>query len=164
MATTTPTAVITAIKALIEGLTPSGGTEIQGMEKEYQPANDRESHMPWESRAEGGIDRHFQITEFEIQGFRMLGNTAERDVTAGLVLEIGHMVGNYAESLDRRWLDTYQLVAQLTWPPNIDDISGLQAIPADDVSVAITSVKNGQYLITTMGFTALFSLPANYGG
>jgi hypothetical protein len=162
LATTTPAAVITAIETLIEGLTPSGDV-IQGMEKKYKATSDRLSHTPWEARQAGDIDRKFQISEFEIETMEMFGNTAEQAINASLVIEVGHMTGNFRESRNRRLLDVYQIASQLTWPPNHDAISGLHAI-FPTVAVAITPIQDGKFVVSTMGFTARLMIDANYGG
>lgn len=161
MATTTPDAVIIAIEALIVGLRPAGA-DIKGQSNEYVVTGDRDSHVDWETRSEGNVDRHFQITEFEPVEFVTFGG-GERDITANLVVQVGHIAGNFAVTRNRRVNDIYQLIVQLTRPANHDAISGLHAI-FPNLSSDAAPIKDGKYVVTTLGFPAQFALSANYGG
>lgn len=158
MATTTPDAICTAFEALIGDLTPAGA-DI-GAETAFETTGDRNSHKEWEERPEGDIDRNFQV-DLDLGEFVMFGNTAEQHVRANLVIEVGHVLGNFKASRNRKLKDIAQIISQITWPANKPTGShGVQP----EIQVSGQLIKAGKFMITRITADIQFAIAANYGG
>ena len=161
MATTTPSALCTAFEGLIAGLTPVG-TLIEKTRLTYETTGDRNSHKDWEERPEGDIDRNFQL-DLDLGDFVMYGNRFEQHVQANLVIEVGHVLGNWKASRNRKLMDVAQIISQLTWPANKNTITGLHGVQPT-VQVSGQLVKDGKFMITRITADIQFAIAANYGG
>jgi hypothetical protein len=159
MATTTPDAICTAFETLIGDLTPAGAA-IDGAEVVFETTGDRNSHKDWEERPEGDIDRNFQI-DLDMGDFVMFGNRFEQHVLAEIVIEVGHVLGNWKASRNRKLKDIAQIISQITWPANKP--TGSHGVHPE-IQVSSQLVKGGKFVITRITAEIKFAIPANYGG
>jgi hypothetical protein len=113
MANTTPADVLSSLATLIEGLDPAGGEiAVGGSRSSYSQVNATKWREDPEQMPGSGIDRRFVLRyrpgPVEVEG---LSTTNVHRVE--LDIGIGHQVGQWDESRDRKDKDIAQLVTQL---------------------------------------------------
>jgi hypothetical protein len=156
-----------ALEDFIEGLEPAGGLEQgAGVEARYKVAADEDYKDGFELSTESDIDRQFMIPGVVPDSVELVCGISANLFTGSFELDIGHMVGDYRASRDRRDKDTQQLIAQLMREDNFADVDGIAtgAFKIRFESYSRTMIKDGRYWQTTITFSFTYHTDSNYGG
>jgi|GEM_PF-2819163 len=164
MNNTTPDAIITAINTFLEdGLTPAGGTAV-GNKTAYEVIDDDDFRPDPEYLAEAELDRQFLCLDIEPNELDLEGLSQSNVHSGILTLVIGHQIGGYEASRDRKLKDVHQIITQLvrvifdtTYAP-----SGVHRIHFLDSSTDV--IRDGTYFWTVIKFDITYAMSADYGG
>ena len=160
MANTTPSAIHTAIKALIAGLTPIGA-DIDG-EVTYQGVNESAYKEDPEMLPESELDRHFIAHAMEIVEAQIQGGITSNLHEGAFEIAMGHAVSDsYEDGRDRRDNDTHQVITQLMKPANRP--AGVHWIHFESAPPPET-IKDGKYFWSLIRFSCSYHIDSNYGG
>lgn len=159
MINTTPADVRAAIEAKISGLTPSGGTSV-GTESSYHAIEPQDYQEDPELLAETDLDRGFVIHGLVPKEIRLYSGLTSTVYTDQFDVCIGHQIGEYDTSMDRRDKDTRQLISQVI--RNDNRPSGVHVVRF--VGSDYRFFQDGLYTWTTLTFEATYAVSSNYGG
>lgn len=150
MATTTITAIRTALEAVIVALTPVG--------EEYGRANyERASEYDRdEGRAASDVDREFSFSEFPPGTFEEIGGSAEVRLNTLFSVTVGHAeTADIEDGESRRDDDIAQIALALTSKANFP--SGVQLIRFEDYTVSEYAATGERFWQTEMTFTMKYA-------
>lgn len=160
MANTTPAAVLSALATLIEGLDPAGGEiAIGGARATYSHVNTTKWREDPEQMPGSGVDRKFVLRyrpgPVDIEGLSTT-NVHQVEIDLG----IGHQVGDWDDSRDRKDKDLAQLVTQLAREDNRP--SGVWRIGFLHHTEQLA--QDATFWWTWLTFEAVVAVSSDYGG
>jgi len=161
MNNTTPSAICDSIETLIAGLTPSGGTDVGGKDA-FAKIDEVDYNEDPEELATSELDRQFMIHGVVPDSIVTPGQTAHNTSLATVEIAIGHMVGDYEASRDRRDKDLQQIIAQVIRSENRPE--GVLLIKTEGRASGPDLVKQGTYWWTVLAFLVEYFTDPDYGG
>ena len=142
---TTIANIRTAIKSVIDGLTPSGTAHGRAS---YQQADEYEE---WESRAGSDIDREYTIGVMPPGSAMAIGLSTSAPMDTSFVVRIGHWkLADLDEAQERMDTDVYQIVRALEDKDNYS--SGVCLIRNEGA----TRQSNEERWITDINFRIIY--------
>jgi hypothetical protein len=163
MNNTTPGSILITLTTTVAGLTPAGGTTYGTNDTFTVLEDDDYAEDPY-VLAETELDRRFMfhgLTPNILEIHSVLSTSVHRECPMTLV--IGHQVGDYRNTRDRRDRDLYQLATQLTRAENFP--TGVHIITFEGGETSIISDEDsGHHWWSTLRFAVTFSMAADYGG
>lgn len=144
---------------MIAGLDPSGGETVYE-KSAYAVIEDTNYAEDPDILEESELDRQFQIHGIIPASMSIEGMTTTNVCNGSFQIAIGHILGDYRDSRDRRDKDLQQIVAQVIHLDNKP--SGVHSIRHLDTSTRL--IREGTYFWTVMEFAITYSAAADYGG
>lgn len=160
MANTTPADVLSSLATLIEGLDPAGGEiTIGGARSTYSQVNATKWREDPEQMPGSGIDRKF-VLRYRPGPVDIQGLTTRNVHRVEVDLGIGHQVGQWDDSRDRKDKDITQLITQLIREDNRP--TGVWRI--EYLTHTEQLAQDATYWWTWITFGAVVAVSSDFGG
>lgn len=163
MTNTTPSSICSAIHTLITNLTPIGTTPTSGAGTETAfgiVADDIFTGNP-DDQPEADLDRQYMVDGVESDSVAIMGGITSNLVVGTFTVSIGHQIGYYRDSRDRRANDILQIITQLI--KNANRPTGVNWIRHKDTKTAVIG-ESKAFWWTVITFNIEYFASNNYGG
>lgn len=163
MNNTTPDAIISAIETFLADLIPAGGTAV-GNKDAYAVIADEDFVLNPESLAEAELDRQFMCLDIEPNEIDLEGLSQSNMHSGILTIVIGHQIGDYGPSRDRKLKDVHQIISQMIRLTHDTEYAPTGVNRIHFISSSTDLIREGTYFWSTIRFDITYAMSADYGG